>query len=122
MTSIGGLPNDKMGANDGIDGRILLPNKEIAIVSVKSGNVTVDQVRALKGLLNGKNKIGIFITKNNPTRGMVEFASRSGIYVPQKPYSSQSTVRAYNPDSDFGTDIERRTAGTAIRKEQRCMR
>ena len=80
VTSIGGLPNDKMGADDGIDGRILLPNKEIAIVSVKSGSVTVEQVRAMKGLLNGKNKIGIFITKKNPTRGMVKFAKTSGIY------------------------------------------
>ena len=86
VTSIGGLPNDKMGADDGIDGRIRLTDKEVAIVSVKSGKVTLDQIRALKGLLNGNNKIGIFITKNKPTKGMVKFANQSGVYKPDETF------------------------------------
>ena len=80
VTRVGGMPNDKMGADGGIDGRIPISNNEIAIISVKSGNVSVKEVRELKGLLNGKNKIGIFITKEKPKKPMVEFAKQSGIY------------------------------------------
>ncbi len=86
VTSIGGLPNDKMGADGGIDGRIPIDKNEIAIVSVKSGRISIEQIRALRGLLNGKNKIGIFITKVKPTKKMKLFANQSGIYeFPDKP-------------------------------------
>ena len=80
VTRIGGLPNEKMGADGGIDGRILLLNNKIAIISVKSGSVGVSHIRELKGLLNGKNKIGIFITKEHPTKPMRDFAKQAGIY------------------------------------------
>ena len=80
VTTVGGLPNDKMGADGGIDGRIPLLNKEVAVISVKSGNVNVRNIRELKGILNGKNKIGIFITKEKPTKEMTKFANQSGIY------------------------------------------
>ena len=82
VSTIGGLPNNAMGADGGIDGRVLLHGNEVAIVSVKSGHVNIEQVRALKGLLNGKNKIGIFITREKPTQPMVNFANQSGIYEP----------------------------------------
>ncbi len=89
VTTIGGLPNSKMGADGGIDGRIPLPNNEIAVISVKSGKVNVTQVRELKGLLNGKNKVGIFVTKEKPTQPMIQFANQAGIYQ----YSKESILR-----------------------------
>lgn len=82
VTTIGGLPNQQMGADGGIDGRIAIGNNEIAIISVKSGKVSVNQLRELKGLLNGKNKIGIFVTKEKPTKQMSNFSNQSGLYVP----------------------------------------
>ncbi len=80
VTTVEGLPNDKMGADGGIDGRIQLPNNDIAIISVKSGQVGVAQIRELKGLLNRRNKVGIFITKEKPTQPMIQFANQAGIY------------------------------------------
>ncbi len=80
VSTIGGMPNDKMGADGGIDGKIFLQNGNYAIVSVKSGHVNVRQIRELKGLLNRKKIIGIFITKEDPTKSMIEFANQSGFY------------------------------------------
>ena len=85
VTTIGGMPNAKMGADGGIDGRIPLKDKDVAIISVKSGNVDITQIRELKGLLNGKIKIGIFITKIQPTKPMEDFANQSGIFMYSDP-------------------------------------
>ena len=76
----GGLPNNKMGAGGGIDGIIQLRGGRQAIISVKSGHVSVKDVRELKGILDKKRAIGIFITRNNPTKDMTEFANQSGLY------------------------------------------
>ena len=78
VTRVGGLPNSTMGADGGIDGRILLPNDEVAIISVKSGKVSIGQIRELKGLLDEKQTIGIFISKDAPTKPMLQFAKQSG--------------------------------------------
>ena len=78
VTVIGGLPNSKMGADGGIDGRIALANKKQAIISVKSGKPTIEQIRSLKGLLDKKQVAGVFITRHSPTRPMREFANRAG--------------------------------------------
>ena len=80
VTTIKGLPNDKMGADGGIDGVIQLKGRKQAIISVKSGGVSVKDVRELKGILGEKRAIGIFITRNNPTKDMTEFANKAGIY------------------------------------------
>ncbi|MCY4190945.1 MAG: DNA methyltransferase, partial [Rhodospirillaceae bacterium] len=80
VSQIGGLPNEKMGADGGIDGRIAMANNEVAIVSVKSGHVDVRQVRELHGLLGKRNKIGVFITREKPTKPMLDFANQSGLY------------------------------------------
>ena len=80
VTTINGLPNDKMGADGGIDGVIQLKGRKQAIISVKSGEVSVKDVRELKGILKGSRPIGIFITRNNPTRDMTTFANEAGIY------------------------------------------
>ena len=84
VTTIQGLPNDKMGADGGIDGRIVLDNNKVAIISVKSGHVDVRPVRELNGLLNDRNKVGIFITKEKPTKRMTDFANTAGIYDPSE--------------------------------------
>ncbi len=80
---VGGLPNSIMGADGGIDGRILLPNDEIAIISVKSGKVSIGQIRELRGLLDEKQTIGIFISKDAPTKPMLQFAKQSGSHEPK---------------------------------------
>ena len=80
VTIIKGLPNDKMGADGGIDGVIQLKSNRQAIISVKSGGVSVKDVRELKGILGDKRAIGIFITRNDPTREMTTFANKAGIY------------------------------------------
>ena len=67
IATIGGLPNNKMGADGGIDGRILLEGGLTAICSVKSGRVSVKDLRELKGLLNDKQVAGVLITRQPPT-------------------------------------------------------
>ena len=85
VASIGGMPNNKMGADGGIDGRIPLEEGKRALVSVKSGHVSVTQLRELKGLLDEKNVVGVFITRQPPTRPMVEFANQAGIAEIERP-------------------------------------
>jgi len=79
VAMIGGMPNDKMGADGGIDGRIPLEDGKRAIVSVKSGDVGIAQLRELKGLLTKKQVAGVFVTRQPPTRPMVDFANQAGI-------------------------------------------
>ncbi len=79
VTTINGLPNGRMGADGGIDGRIPLVAKNQAIVSVKSGHVGVEHVRALKGLLDEKQIAGVFISRHSPTKPMKDFADTSGL-------------------------------------------
>ncbi len=80
VTTIGGLPNDKMGADGGIDGVIPLDDNKKAIVSVKSGRVSVSHVRELKGILDEEKVVGILITREEPTKEMRKFANSSGLY------------------------------------------
>lgn len=87
VISIGGYPNERMGADGGIDGRIPLLDNKTAIISVKSGRVKVQYVRELKGLLNGKNKVGVFITRHAPTKEMTKFANQAGLYRPDSSLS-----------------------------------
>ena len=52
-------------------------------MQVKSGHVSVAQVRDLKGVLDRENaQIGVFITLNPPTRPMLQEAATAGFYVP----------------------------------------
>lgn len=88
VISVGGLPNVKMGADGGIDGRIKIGSGDTpyrAIISVKSGHVSVTDVRELKGLLGDNNKVGVFITQKPPTRDMMEFAKKQK---PVKPFTN----------------------------------
>lgn len=86
VTTVGGFPNDQMGADGGIDGRIpLLCAPERAICSVKSGKVTVEQVRSLKGLLgqHQHDVAGMFISRHKSTSPMLAFAKQAGVHTPK---------------------------------------
>ncbi len=79
----------KKGADSGIDGIINFiddPNCKAKrlIVQVKSGKVTVSQVRDLKGVLEReKAAIGAFITLQEPTEPMQREAATAGFYQPE---------------------------------------
>lgn len=79
----------KKGADSGVDGYIYFFDdnsrkaKEI-IVQVKSGHVSVTQIRDLKGVMEReKAEIGAFITLEEPTRPMIEEAVSAGFYEPK---------------------------------------
>jgi site-specific DNA-methyltransferase (adenine-specific) len=76
----------KKGADKGLDGYIyffdddLGKAKKIA-VQVKSGNVTVSQIRDLKGVMEReKAEMGAFLTLEKPTAPMVKEAAAAGFY------------------------------------------
>jgi site-specific DNA-methyltransferase (adenine-specific) len=79
----------KKGADSGIDGYIKFfdDNSGIAkeiIIQVKSGHVSVSQIRDLKGVLEReKAPIGAFITLEEPTKPMIEEAVSAGFYEPE---------------------------------------
>ena len=80
VASIGGLPNEKMGADGGVDGRIPLVLKKWADVSVKSGGVGVKDMRDLTGTLDDRKDVsGVFVTRQQPTRPTREWANRAGV-------------------------------------------
>ena len=105
VAQVGGIPNERMGADGGIDGIINLSTKQKAIVSVKSGHVSVKQVRELKGILDGKKYVaGVFITKEEPTKPMLDFANQAGLYTPkaherlaENPIPSENPIPFENP-------------------------
>lgn len=79
----------KKGADTGIDGHIFFFDdrsgkaKKI-VVQVKSGHVTVSQIRDLKGVIEReKAAIGVFITLEEPTGPMVKEAVTAGFYQPK---------------------------------------
>ncbi len=77
--------NKKKGADTGIDGLIYfyVDRDKVgkAIVQVKSGNVSVKDIRDLCHVIDReKAEIGIFITLKKPTRVMVKEAIKKGFY------------------------------------------
>ncbi len=66
------------------DGRIPLEGGLTAICSVKSGRVSVTDVREFKGLLNDKQVAWVLITRQLPTRPMRELAQQSGLVAPEQ--------------------------------------
>jgi len=79
----------KKGADTGIDGVINFiddPSGKVKklIVQVKSGKVSVNQIRELKGVLERENAaIGAFITLADPTDPMTKEAATAGFYQPE---------------------------------------
>ena len=116
VTTIGGLPNNKMGAAGGIDGRIPLEGGLTAICSVKSGQVSVRAVRELKGLLNAKQVAGVLITRHAPTAPMRDFARQAGVVQPAQIGLYQADPYPQNPDPDSGRDPKGATSPTTLRR------
>ncbi len=81
--------NEKKGADKGIDGVAYTRQSkdEIAsvLLSVKSGkNVGVSEVRDLFGTVKSEGAAcGIYITRVEPTKPMIEFAKQQGQFKPE---------------------------------------
>jgi DNA modification methylase len=70
--------NDKKGSDRGIDGIAYLLGG-MAVFSVKSGNVSVKDVRDLRGVLEREEAAaGILLTLEEPTKPMLQEAAASG--------------------------------------------
>lgn len=80
---------DKRGADRGIDGVMNLRDEysgeyKKIILQVKGGNVSVSQVRDLKGVLEReKAEIGVFLTLRKPTRQMQKEADEAEPFIDQ---------------------------------------
>ena len=79
----------RRGPDTGIDGNINFfddnsGRAKRAIIQVKSGNVSVTDIRDLRGTLERERaQIALFITLNPPTRPMIEEAAAAGFYEPE---------------------------------------
>jgi site-specific DNA-methyltransferase (adenine-specific) len=81
-----GIPNNKKGADKGIDGRIRFKpdgkNAKFAVVSVKGGKLKADDVRSLIAVANREELsslgFGVMIVLNPPTAGMKADAASAG--------------------------------------------
>lgn len=86
VSKIDGIPNDKRGPDRGIDGRIPFKpdgkTAKFAVVSVKSGKLKPDDIRALK-LVADREKatsmgFGVFVSLATPSRQMIADAASAG--------------------------------------------
>jgi len=81
-----GQPNEKQVGDKGIDGVIRFPidakgNSDRALISVKGGATNPGHVRDLFGTVESQRAaMGIFVSMNTPTKGMLEAANHSGAY------------------------------------------
>lgn len=88
LVDAGAVNDGKKGADRGIDGIILFFDDDSGqaktlVVQVKSGHVSVRDVRDLKGVMEReKAPIGALITLEPPTREMLKEAAAAGFYVP----------------------------------------
>lgn len=82
VTQIDGKPNEKKGADGGVDGRIpFRPNgpkkaAKWAVISVKSGKPKLSELRDLHGVVTKDSKtmgFGIFVCLRPPTRDMQKY-------------------------------------------------
>lgn len=89
VSLVNGQPNHKQVGDRGIDGIIRFPGDEKEtqriLVSVKGGkHLTPTMIRDLIGAVNTERAaMGLLITLEVPTKGMVGAANRSGIYYAQ---------------------------------------
>ena len=99
------------GADQGIDGRLYFHDegrngktKQI-IFSVKSGHVTVSQIRDLVGVINReKAQIGVFLSLNSPTVPMLREAASAGFY--KSPWGNHPCIQLLT--------VEELLGGTAV--------
>ena len=86
VMQVDGQPNEKQVGDRGVDGVIRIPidakaNSHRVLVSVKGGATNPGHVRDLLGTVELQGgAMGLFITLNLPTPGMIEVANHSGIY------------------------------------------
>ncbi|HZB88035.1 MAG TPA: DNA methyltransferase [Terracidiphilus sp.] len=86
VSKVDGIPNDKKGADKGIDGRIPFrpdgKTTKFAVVSVKSGKLKADDVRALASVAKREEAsslgFGVLVVLNAPTAGMKADAASAG--------------------------------------------
>ena len=86
VSKVDGIPNDKKGADKGIDGRIPFradgKTTKFAVVSVKSGKLKPDDIRALISVAKGEEAsslgFGVLVALNEPTAGMKADAASAG--------------------------------------------
>jgi site-specific DNA-methyltransferase (adenine-specific) len=76
---------DKKGKDTGIDGVLFfkddLKDAKRALIQVKSGKVSVKDVRDFRGVLEREGAtLGLFVSLEPPTREMVQEAERAGFY------------------------------------------
>ncbi|MFA5150743.1 MAG: DNA methyltransferase [Candidatus Omnitrophota bacterium] len=100
-----GIQNhSKKGADNGIDGHQNYRNADGSIIklitSVKSGSSTISQLRDLIGVVARENAdIGIFVTKNSPTKNMLQECNKHGNYKEDVPKIQMLTIsQVYNGD------------------------
>ncbi|MDR0464494.1 MAG: site-specific DNA-methyltransferase [Treponema sp.] len=76
--------NEKKGSDGGIDGKARIHDKDgwkDVLFSVKSGNYTIDMVRAFRDSINVNNAIcGFMIVMEKPTKGMIQISKELGSY------------------------------------------
>lgn len=85
---VGARRTDKTrGADQGVDGRLYFHDEpaggktKLIVLSVKSGHVTVKDVRDLRGVMEReKARIGVVLTLEEPTRPMKTEAASAGFY------------------------------------------
>ena len=85
---VGARPvEQKKGADKGIDGRLFFHDEgpkgktKQTVFSVKAGNVTLSQLRDLRGVVEReKAAMGVFISLNKPTAPMRKEAAGAGFY------------------------------------------
>ena len=71
--------NDMKGADRGIDGTAYIFGNNKVLFSVKSGNVSVKDIRDLRGVIEReKAAAGVLLTLEEPTKPMLQEAAASG--------------------------------------------
>jgi hypothetical protein len=90
LSLVSAIPEQRRrGADSGIDGNINFFDDNTGrakriIVQVKSGSVSVAEIRDLRGTLERERaQIALFITLNPPTRPMLQEAIAAGFYEPE---------------------------------------
>ena len=71
--------NDMKGADRGIDGTAYIFGNNKVLFSVKSGNVSVKDIRDLRGVIEREQAVaGVLLTLEEPTKPMLQEAAASG--------------------------------------------
>jgi DNA modification methylase len=87
VARVDGIPNEKKGADKGIDGRIPFKpdgkTSKFAVVSVKGGKLKADDIRALIAVAKREQSsslgFGFLVTLEEPTKGMRADAASAGV-------------------------------------------